>query len=107
MPFYHIANQTNQTDSNATQALRVSRGIDHSLPTMLHMPTGGSADTTPQPCVQSGDESERALYCTQYIARSLSATDAIHTSGVGGDLPTCGASTTLDIRSKTEGVRQW
>jgi hypothetical protein len=90
--------------TNNTQALRASRGIDHSLHTHMLMPTGGLADTTPKPCVQSGGESEQAIDCTQYIVRSLSATDAIHTSGVGGDLPTCGASSSLIIRSNFMGV---
>jgi hypothetical protein len=81
----------------AGQALRHcegARGIKSrwALPSCT---TDGQAGTTPKPCVQLTNENERARYCTQYIARSLSARNAAHTSGertrVGGDLPVCRA----------------
>ena len=89
MSFYHIENQA---DGDTTQALRASRGIDHSMPTRLHIPCSGNSHTTPKHLVQSTDESERAMYCTQYIARSLSARSAGPDSGAGGDGPTKGVA---------------
>jgi hypothetical protein len=48
----------------------------------------GNRRSTPKPVVQSECESDRAVYCTQYIARSLSARSAVPRSGVSGDAPT-------------------
>jgi hypothetical protein len=59
----------------------------------------GSDGSTPKHLIQSTDGSERARYCTQYIARSLSARSAGSDSGVGGDRPVCWASINLEVLS--------
>jgi hypothetical protein len=59
--------------TNNTQALRGSRGIDHSLHAPLHMDRSGLRRTTFTQAVGLKHEGERARDCTQYIAWSLSA----------------------------------
>jgi hypothetical protein len=79
----------NVTITPFTVTILPSSGIARELEARTHQlayhKLNRASGTTPKHLVQSECESDRAVYCTQYIARSLSARSAVPDSGVGGD----------------------